>query len=91
MRASFSERMAQGREIAQDARNRGQHTGKCAKGWAYQRAPMSSLDNLYMETYDLEAEYANWQKQNQHQLDIRYIGILAIEDELFAREIAQWL
>jgi hypothetical protein len=30
---SFSERMAQGRELAQTARNRGANTGRVAAGW----------------------------------------------------------
>lgn len=36
---SFTERMAQGRELAQVARNRGHHTGAVAKGWNYTRRP----------------------------------------------------
>lgn len=35
---SFTERMEQGRELAQVARNRGGVTGKAAKGHAFKRA-----------------------------------------------------
>ena len=33
---SFTERMDTGKAVACERRNRGQHVGKCAKGWNYQ-------------------------------------------------------
>lgn len=73
MRPSFSERMAQGREIAQAQRNRGLPTGKSARGWNYKRPDLTGLDML-------EAYLYQWRK------DIRYHAIAAIEFELFGHE-----
>jgi hypothetical protein len=70
---SFSERMAQGREIAQAQRNRGQHTGTVAKGWNTKRQALAGLDAL-------EAYWHQWRK------DIHYNAYLAVETELFAHE-----
>jgi hypothetical protein len=36
-RESFTERMELGKANAMNQRNRGQHVGKCAKGWNYKR------------------------------------------------------
>lgn len=47
---SFTERMAAGRELAQDRRNRGLATGRPAKGHRYKAAPVErgSWDELVM-------------------------------------------
>jgi hypothetical protein len=73
MRESFTERMAQGRELAQDARNRGQHTGGSAKGWNVKRSELVGLDAI-------EAYY------HQFRTDISYNAYLAVEWELFGHE-----
>lgn len=80
-RLSFTERMAQGRELAQVARNRGQHTGKSARGWNYRRPAPVGLDRL-------QWEYDTWRKEWQYQ------AVAAVETALFAAEldeIAAWL
>ena len=68
---SFSERMEQGLELAQVARNRGQHTGKVAHGWNYKRPVPSGLDMI-------EAIYHTWRKDWQTE------AYCAVEYALFA-------
>lgn len=45
MRQSFSERMAEAKDMAQTARNRGQHVGTSAKGWNVKRPLEHANDN----------------------------------------------
>jgi hypothetical protein len=78
---SFSERMAEAKELAQVDRNRGQHVGKPAAGWNYKRPDPTGLDRL-------EWEYTSWRKEWQYQC------VAAVESALFAAEledIARWL
>ena len=70
---SFTERMDQGRELAQVARNRGQHTGKSAAGWQFKRRLPTGLDAL-------EAIYHTWRKDWQTEC------FCAVEYELFHQE-----
>ena len=70
---AFTERMAQSREVAQVARNRGQHTGQVVPGWNARRLAMTGLDGL--ESY-----------YQQFRADIQYNAFLAVERELFGDE-----
>jgi len=82
MRQSFSERMAEAKDLAQDRRNRGQHTGKSAQGWNYKRHYENRddyrINKLFAETYRLEALFDNWRKDWQQSvvaaLDIELNG-----------------
>jgi hypothetical protein len=76
---SFTERMALGKEIAQDLRSRGRSIG-ALKGYAKRPLP-TGLDAI-------EAYY------NQYRKDIHYWAYTAVEEALFASEledIRQWL
>jgi hypothetical protein len=73
-RTSFSERMTEGKANAMERRNRGEHTGKCAKGWnGVKRQELTGLDRL-------EWEYTSWRKEWQYQC------LAAVETALFAHE-----
>ncbi len=56
---SFTECMAQGRDLAQVARNRGQHTGRSAAGWNVKRPIAAANDNAAW----LAAWRRDWRKQ----------------------------
>lgn len=74
-RASFSERMAEGKAIAQERRNRGLPTGKPAKGWGKRKqAPIEGLDLV-------EERYRVWRKNFASQL------IAEIEYALYERDM----
>jgi hypothetical protein len=78
---SFSERMQQGRDLAQVQRNRGQPVGKPAAGWNVKRPNLTGLDAI-------EAYYQQWRR------DIHYWGVIAVQEALFADEledIRRWL
>ena len=79
---SFSERMEQGKLLAQIRRNRGQPSGECHESWNYQRSKMSPLDCLYMETYRLESAYAAYKEW-------QYAAVAAVESALFAYELEE--
>lgn len=70
---SFTERMAQGKDLAQVRRDRGQHTGKSAAGWSYKRAQLTGLDMV-------EAYYQQWRK------DVSINAYLAVEYALLASD-----
>jgi hypothetical protein len=70
---SFHLWIEQGKQAAMQRRNRGQHVGKCAKGWNVKRPKLEGLDAL-------EAYYHQWRK------DIHYNAFLAVEFALFGHE-----
>lgn len=70
---SFTERMAQGRELAQVQRNKGHHVGRSAKGWNVKRSPLTGLDRL-------EWQFETWRKE------VEYGCLAAVETALFAHE-----
>jgi len=72
---SFSDRMAEAKDVAANDRYRGKSTGKAAAGWSKTRrnAAPFGLD-------DLEAYY------HQFRADVHYNAYLAVEFELFGHE-----
>lgn len=72
-RTSFCERMELGKALAMERRNRGQHVGKCAKGWNVKRSQLTGLDRL-------EWQFETWRKEWQ------YAAVAAVESALFAHE-----
>jgi hypothetical protein len=72
-RDSFTERMEQGKLLAQVARNKGLATGKSAKGWSYQRAKLDGLDMLENYLYTFRK-------------DVHYNAYAAVEFALFSHE-----